>query len=121
MWQVFSYSKESLSPFQNRFVSKMNCERFVKQNVCEKILLFKILICSSFKRVTLKRFGENQICLRKLYFSQREMISNRFVNKYQNLFDMDSFLEMICFTKQRFSKRLWFPKLASKDQPQLEI
>ena len=107
--------------FKTQFVSKMNCERFIKQSACKKIYFIKSwpLLVSKVSR--LKRLWENQICLWKLYLSEREMNLNQFENKYQNPFDVNSFLKMICFTKQRFSKRLWFPKPTSKDQPQLEI
>jgi len=83
----------NLSPFQNRFVSKTNCERFIKQKDCEKVLFYKVLIPSSFKSVALKRLWENQICLQKLCLTKREMNLNQFENKYQNPFDLNSFLK----------------------------
>ena len=102
----------------------MICERFFKQNACEKVLFYKILISSSFKSVALKRFWENQICFVKaLPFKKRNnfesisklllFTSNKkeamfcFENRKQvsKPFDLNSFLKMLCFTGQRFFKK----------------
>jgi len=45
---------------------------------------------------------------------------NQFENKYQNPFDVNSFLKMICFTKQRFPKDFGFPNLPQKTNPTLK-
>ena len=65
----------------------MICERFIKQNACEKVLFYKILISSSFKSVALKRFWENQICFVKaLPFKKRnnfESISKLVLDRWR--------------------------------------
>ena len=101
---VFLYSKESLNPFQNWFVSKTSCKRFLHQKACERVLFYKVLIPSSFKSVTLKRLWENRICLRKLRLTKREMNLNQFENKYQNPFDLNSFLKWFVLPNKGFPK-----------------
>ena len=61
-----------------------------------------------------KGFGKTNLFVKALPFKRRNGFKAKQVSKS---FDLKSFLKMICFTKQRFSKRLWSPKPASRDQP----
>ena len=89
-------------------------DAFELQKACEKVLFYKVFIPSSFKIVTLERLWENQFVCESFTYQRRNDFKEKQVSKS---FDLNSFLKMICFTKQRFSKRLWSPNPASRDQP----
>ena len=103
--------------FKNQFVSKMIYERIIKQNACEKVLFYKILTCSSFQRCRFKKvLGKPNLFVKAL--------PNGFKSIFKQVsksFDLNSFLKCFVLLNKWFYKRLWFPKPASKDQPQLEI
>ena len=110
--------------FKNQFVSKMICKQFIKQNACENVLFNKILSSSSFQKCCFEKvLGKPNLFAKGLPFKKRNdfksisklvlFTSNKkgamfcFENRKQvsKPFDLNSFLKMLCFTRQRFFKK----------------
>ena len=89
----------SLFKRESKFFSKINLfskwftNDLSKQNVCKKILFYKILTSPSFKRCRFKNALESPILL---------CPSKEISKQVSKPFDLNSFLKMFCFTKQRF-------------------
>ena len=106
---------------QIHFVSKMNCEGFIKQNACEKNLLFKILISSRFKSVTLKMFWETKFALRKFYLSKEKHFVLENWKQVSKPFNFNLFLIFFVLPNKGFSKDFGFQNLPQGPTPTWNI